>query len=144
MELEALLKLIDELVAAGEEVTVADRDGYSPRTQMVLDRAREMADRFDSERIGTEHLLLAIIKEGDCAASRLLNTMGANPQKLFVDILAAMGEDPAQYREEIQRGRNEEATLTPTLDQYSRDLTAMARAGRLDPVSYTHLRAHET
>lgn len=134
VELEALLKLIDELVAAGEEVTVADRDGYSPRTQMVLDRAREMADRFDSERIGTEHLLLAIIKEGDCAASRLLNTMGANLQKLFVDILAAMGEDPAQYREEIQRGRNEEATLTPTLDQYSRDLTAMARAGRLDPV----------
>ena len=134
VELEALLKLIDELVAAGEEVTVADRDGYSPRTQMVLDRAREMADRFDSERIGTEHLLLAIIKEGDCAASRLLNTMGANPQKLFVDILAAMGEEPAQYREEIQRGRNEEATLTPTLDQYSRDLTAMARAGRLDPV----------
>ena len=134
VELEALLKLIDELVAAGEEVTVADRDGYSPRTQMVLDRAREMADRFDSERIGTEHLLLAIIKEGDCADSRLLNTMGANPQKLFVDILAAMGEDPAQYREEIQRGRNEEATLTPTLDQYSRDLTAMARAGRLDPV----------
>ena len=134
VELEALLKLIDELVAAGEEVTVADRDGYSPRTQMVLDRAREMADRFDSERTGTEHLLLAIIKEGDCAASRLLNTMGANPQKLFVDILAAMGEDPAQYREEIQRGRNEEATLTPTLDQYSRDLTAMARAGRLDPV----------
>ena len=134
VELEALLKLIDELVAAGEEVTVADRDGYSPRTQMVLDRAREMADRFDSERIGTEHLLLAIIKEGDSAASRLLNTMGANPQKLFVDILAAMGEDPAQYREEIQRGRNEEATLTPTLDQYSRDLTAMARAGRLDPV----------
>lgn len=134
VELEALLKLIDELVAAGEEVTVADRDGYSPRTQMVLDRAREMADRFDSEWIGTEHLLLAIIKEGDCAASRLLNTMGANPQKLFVDILAAMGEDPAQYREEIQRGRNEEATLTPTLDQYSRDLTAMARAGRLDPV----------
>ena len=134
VELEALLKLIDELVAAGEEVTVADRDGYSPRTHIVLDRAREMADRFDSERIGTEHLLLAIIKEGDCAASRLLNTMGANPQKLFVDILAAMGEDPAQYREEIQRGRNEEATLTPTLDQYSRDLTAMARAGRLDPV----------
>ena len=67
VELEALLKLIDELVAAGEEVTVADRDGYSPRTQMVLDRAREMADRFDSERIGTEHLLLAIIKEVDYA-----------------------------------------------------------------------------
>ena len=134
VELEALLKLIDELVAAGEEVTVADRDGYSPRTQMVLDRAEEMAERFESDEIGTEHLLLAMIKEGDCAASRLLNTMGANPQKLFVDVLAAMGEDPAQYREEIQRGKSEGATLTPTLDQYSRDLTAMARAGLLDPV----------
>ena len=131
--LEELLKLIDELVAAGEEVAVADRDGYSPRTQMVLDRAQEMADRFACEKVGTEHLLLAIVKEGDCAASRLLNTMGANPQKLFVDILAAMGEDPAQYREEIQRGRNS-ASLTPVLDQYSRDLTAMAKSGRLDPV----------
>jgi ATP-dependent Clp protease ATP-binding subunit ClpC len=61
--------------------------------------------------------------------------MGANPQKLFVDILAAMGEDPAQYRDEIQRGKNEAAgTNTPTLDKYSRDLTAMARAGMLDPV----------
>lgn len=131
--LDALLKLIDELVAAGEEVAVADRDGYSPRTQMVLDRAQEMADRFACEKVGTEHLLLAIVKEGDCAASRLLNTMGANPQKLFVDILAAMGEDPAQYREEIQRGRSS-ASLTPVLDQYSRDLTAMAKNGLLDPV----------
>ena len=131
--LDALLKLIDELVAAGENVAVADRDGYSPRTQMVLDRAQEMAERFACEKVGTEHLLLAIVKEGDCAASRLLNTMGANPQKLFVDILAAMGEDPAQYREEIQRGRSS-ASLTPVLDQYSRDLTAMAKNGLLDPV----------
>ena len=135
VELETLQKLIDELVAAGEEVAVADRDGYSPRTQMVLDRAQAIAERFDSEAVGTEHLLLSIIKEGDCAAARLLNTMGVNPQKLFVDILAAMGEDPAQYRDEIQRGRSDSgSTLTPTLDQYSRDLTAMARAGLLDPV----------
>ena len=76
-----------------------------------------------------------MIKEGDCAACRLLNTMGANPQKLFVDILGAMGEDPARYRDEIQRGRaDNSASLTPTLDQYSRDLTALARAGMLDPV----------
>lgn len=135
VELEQLQQLIDELVAIGEDVVVSDRDGYSPRTQMVLDRADEIADRFSSERTGTEHLLLSIVKEGDCAASRLLNTMGVNPQKLFVDILAAMGEDPAQYREEIQRGRIEGgSSSTPTLDQYSRDLTALARAGMLDPV----------
>jgi ATP-dependent Clp protease ATP-binding subunit ClpC len=135
VELDTLLNLIEELVSTGDEVVVEDRDGYSPRTQMVLDRAAEMAERFDSEEVGTEHLLLAIVKEGDCAASRLLNTMGVNPQKLFVDILAAMGEDPSQYREEIQRGRGDASgSSTPTLDQYSRDLTAMAAAGLLDPV----------
>ena len=135
VELGTLQQMIEELISTGDEVTVEERDGYSPRTQMVLDRADELAERFQSEATGTEHLLLAIVKEGDCAASRLLNTMGVNPQKLFVDILAAMGEDPAQYREEIQHSKGEQTTsATPTLDQYSRDLTAMARAGLLDPV----------
>ena len=135
IELDKLLELINELVALGDEVAVMDRDGETPRTQAVLERASEIAERFECDEIGTEHLLLSIIKEGDCAACRLLNTMGANPQKLFVDILGAMGEDPAQYRDEIQRGKNDNsASLTPTLDQYSRDLTALARAGMLDPV----------
>ena len=135
IELDKLLELINELVAPGEEIAVLDRDGETPRTQAVLERAEEVAERFDCDEIGTEHLLLSMIKEGDCAACRLLNTMGANPQKLFVDILGAMGEDPARYRDEIQRGRaDNSASLTPTLDQYSRDLTALARAGMLDPV----------
>ena len=135
IELDKLLELINELVAPGEEIAVLDRDGETPRTQAVLERAEEIAERFDCDEIGTEHLLLSMIKEGDCAACRLLNTMGANPQKLFVDILGAMGEDPARYRDEIQRGRADNgASLTPTLDQYSRDLTALARAGMLDPV----------
>ena len=135
IELDKLLELINELVAPGENIAVLDRDGETPRTQAVLERAEEIAERFDCDEIGTEHLLLSMIKEGDCAACRLLNTMGANPQKLFVDILGAMGEDPARYRDEIQRGRaDNSASLTPTLDQYSRDLTALARAGMLDPV----------
>ena len=135
IELDKLLELINELVAPGEEIAVLDRDGETPRTQAVLERAEEIAERFDCDEIGTEHLLLSMIKEGDCAACRLMNTMGANPQKLFVDILGAMGEDPARYRDEIQRGRaDNSASLTPTLDQYSRDLTALARAGMLDPV----------
>ena len=74
------------------------------------------------------------MKEGDCAACRLLNTMGASIQKLFIDILGAMGEDPAKFRDEIQRGRGNAASSTPTLDQYSRDLTELAREGLLDPV----------
>lgn len=135
IELDKLLELINELVAPGEDIAVLDRDGETPRTQAVLERAEEIAERFDCDEIGTEHLLLSMIKEGDCAACRLLNTMGANPQKLFVDILGAMGEDPARYRDEIQRGRaDNSASLTPTLDQYSRDLTALTRAGMLDPV----------
>ena len=135
IELDKLLELINELVAPGEDIAVLDRDGETPRTQAVLERAEEIAERFDCDEIGTEHLLLSMIKEGDCAACRLLNTMGANPQKLFVDILGAMGEDPTRYRDEIQRGRaDNSASLTPTLDQYSRDLTALARAGMLDPV----------
>ena len=135
VELDKLLELINELVAPGDETAVMDRDGETPRTEAVLERASEIAERFGCEEIGTEHLLLSVIKEGDCAACRLLNTMGVNPQKLFVDILGAMGEDPARYRDEIQRGRGDNsASLTPTLDQYSRDLTALARAGMLDPV----------
>ncbi len=134
IELDNLLQLIQDLVSAGEEIEVLDRDGYTPRTQAILDRASETAERFGCEEIGTEHLLLAIMKEGDCAACRLLNTMGASIQKLFIDILGAMGEDPAKFRDEIQRGRGNASSSTPTLDQYSRDLTELAQEGLLDPV----------
>ena len=99
IEFNNLLQLIQDLVSAGEEIEVLDRDGYTPRTQAILDRASETAERFGCEEIGTEHLLLAIMKEGDCAACRLLNTMGASIQKLFIDILGAMGEDPAKFRD---------------------------------------------
>ena len=136
VELDKLIQMIKELISPGEDVLVADRDGMSPRTQMVVNRAEEEAERFDSEEIGTEHLLLALLTEGDCAASRLLNTMEINVQKLIMDTVTAMGENPAKYREELQKGRKspQGAVSTPTLDQYSRDLTEMAREGCLDPV----------
>ena len=136
VELDKLIQMIKELISPGEDVLVADRDGMSPRTQMVVNRAEEEAERFDSEEIGTEHLLLALLTEGDCAASRLLNTMEINVQKLIMDTITAMGENPAKYREELQKGRKspQGAVSTPTLDQYSRDLTEMAREGCLDPV----------
>ena len=134
VELSKLLQMIEELISTGENTLVAEKDGYSPRTQHILAKAQEEANRLGYEKIGTEHLLLSIVKEGDCAASRLLNTMGVSLQKLFTDILNAMGEDPAKYREEYTRSRKTNGSLTPTLDQYSRDLTEMAAAGLLDPV----------
>lgn len=132
---EKLQKMIEELISPDVEVMVKERDGDSPRTQRILERASEEAEYFDADKIGTEHILLALIKEGDCAAARLLNTMGVQTQRLYVEILSAMGEDPNDYKDEITRmGSGDTVTSTPTLDQYSRDLTEMARNGLLDPV----------
>lgn len=136
VELSKLLQMIEELISTGEETLVVERDGYSPRTQRILDKSEEDARRFGYDEVGTEHILLAIMKEGDCAASRLLHTMGVNPQKLFTDVLGAMGEDPSKYREEYGKAYDNarKGAGTPTLDKYSRDLTELAADGLLDPV----------
>jgi len=136
VELSKLLSMIEELISIDADIVVAERDGYSPRAQHILVKAKEESHKLGYESIGTEHILLAIIKEGDCAASRLLNTLGVNLQKLFTDVIGAMGEDPAKYREEFSKSRKaaQSGSATPTLDQYSRDLTEMAADGLLDPV----------
>ena len=136
VELSKLLSMIEELISIDADIVVAERDGYSPRAQHILAKAKEESHKLGYESIGTEHVLLAIIKEGDCAASRLLNTLGVNLQKLFTDVIGAMGEDPAKYREEFSKSRKaaQSGSATPTLDQYSRDLTEMAADGLLDPV----------
>lgn len=135
VEEEKLMQLIEDLIAPSSDVMLMDRDGYSPKTQKVLERAQSEAERFHSQQVGTEHLLIALIKEIDCAASRLLNTMGVSGQKLYVDILVAMGEDASQYKDEINgRAAKKAKNATATLDRYSRDLTELARNGELDPV----------
>ena len=91
--------------------------------------------RFKAAQIGTEHLLIAILREGDCVASRLLNTIGVSIQKVYIDLLAAMGEDAPAVKEEMQGARTgRRGNATPTLDSYSRNLTKMAAEGKLDPV----------
>ena len=134
VEYDKLISMIEDLISPGDNIEVMDRDGYSPRTQRVLERASEEADRFECNEIGTEHLLMAIVLQGDCAAARLLNTMGVNSQKMFIDILGAMGEDPSAYRDLMKSYGTSYNSATPVLDQYSRDLTDMAEAGLLDPV----------
>lgn len=137
VELEKIVELIEELIAPAAEIAIAEPDGYSPRTKKVLENAEKEAVRFHADAIGTEHILIAMIKESDCVASRLLNTLSVNMQKVFVDTLIAMGEDANLYREEFQNGRpgkKKSSEGTPTLDQYSRDLTRLAKEGELDPV----------
>ena len=136
VEYDKVLELIEELIAPGNAVAVLE-DGLSPRAAHVLEVSKAEAARFHSEKIGTEHLLIAMIKETECVASRLLNTLSVNVQKMYVDILIAMGEDVSQYKDEFQNGKpgkRKNAEGTPSLDQFSRDLTELARDGKLDPV----------
>ena len=136
VEYDKVLELIEELIAPGNAVAVLE-DGLSPRAAHVLEVSKAEAARFHSEKIGTEHLLIAMIKETECVASRLLNTLSVNVQKMYVDTLIAMGEDVSQYKDEVQNGKpgkRKNAEGTPSLDQFSRDLTELARDGKLDPV----------
>ena len=133
---ERLMEMIRKLIAPEESnVLTADRAEYTPRAARMLEGAVEEADDLRSEKIGTEHLLLAMLREVDCMGTRLLHTMGVNIRKLQNEVLSAMGEEVANPRDNGNaRSRNEAATGTPTLDQYSRDLTEMARQGVMDPV----------
>ena len=129
-----LKEMIKDLIAPESSVLIAERDGYSPRAQSILDEAHRQADRFHSDKTGTEHILLALLKEGENVAVRLLNTMGISVQKLYVDVLVAMGEDGALYKEDLGKRQSRKRNGSSTLEQYSRDLTALAREGKLDPV----------
>lgn len=134
---ERILELIENLIAPSGNVITADAEGYSPRTLRVLENAAKEAERFKNEKVGTEHLLIALIKEADCAAVRLLNTLGVNLQRLYVETLTAMGEDVSLHKDEFQNGKlakKKNLEATPTLNQYSRDLTQLAKEGGLDPV----------
>ena len=133
VDYDKLIQMIKDLISPGEGVAMAEKSGMTPRAEGVLERAQEIAEHLGYDEVGTEHILMAIISQGDCAAARLLNTMNVNMQKMYVDILTAIGEDPARYREELQKSRAG-ASQTPTLDQYSRDLTELAENGELDPV----------
>lgn len=135
-----LLELISRLIAPPDtsDTAVEERTPeYSPRALKLLENAHKEAEAFRSGQTGTEHLLLAMLKETDCVATRLLHTMGIPIQKLFSEVWTAMGLDEEAVSEEFQNlrgGRQRQFSSTPILDQYSRDLTALAAEGRLDPV----------
>lgn len=135
VEEDRVMELVSQLIAPNPAVQTADRAAYTPRARRVIENSYREAVRFKAVQIGTEHILIAILREGDCVASRLLNTIGVNIQKLYIDLLAAMGEDAPAVKEELQGGKaGRRGNATPTLDSYSRNLTQMAAEGRLDPV----------
>ena len=131
--LQQVLDMIQELIAFEGGTSLKEREGYSPRAKRILEEAHRQAARFGQKETGTEHLLMAIIKEGENVAFRLLNTLGVNVQKIYADTLVAIGQDGNLYKEDLGKrmpGREKGSALA----QYSKDLTVMAREGRLDPV----------
>ncbi|MBQ2801876.1 MAG: ATP-dependent Clp protease ATP-binding subunit [Lachnospiraceae bacterium] len=134
---DALLELMEQLIVPEGNVGLLDKEGFTPRAEKVLEAANREAERFKANKIGTEHLLIAMVKEADSVATKLLITLGINLQKVYVDTLAAMGQEVNLYREDFQNGRlvkKKEKEATPTLNQYSRDLTMLAKEQKLDPV----------
>ncbi|MDO5381800.1 MAG: ATP-dependent Clp protease ATP-binding subunit [Eubacteriales bacterium] len=133
---EKLINLVYQLIAPDNVVSVKEPMGYTPRVRRILEGAIKEAARFNSADIGTEHILIAVIKETDSVAARLLNTMGVSIKKIYADLLTAMGENTSRLNEDFHNGKlvGKDKKSTQTLDQYSRDLTELARLGKLDPV----------
>ncbi len=132
---ERVLALIEKLIAPASPVQTEERGGYSPKADRILENSYREAVQFKSALIGTEHILIAMLKDSECSAARLLATMNVNFQRMYVDLLASMGADTSRYKDELDgRARGRGKSATPTLDAYSRDLTALAKEGKLDPV----------
>ena len=128
---EQMEKAMDILVSAPEAAKKERKHlEYSPRLRYILEESQNEAAQLASEKVGTEHLLLAMLKDGDCVATRMLMTLNVNIQKLFQDLLLAAGIDPKEYMENQKDGE----TVGGIIDQYSTDLTQEAREGKLDPV----------
>jgi len=133
---DKFMELVNKLLTPGN-VAVGSADNMTPRAKKVIALAANEAYRLNSQKIGTEHILIALLKEGDSIAIRLLNTIGVNLQKMYIDILTALGLDISQARNDYanyKNSGNSSKSQTPTLDLYSRDLTEYAKTGRLDPV----------
>ena len=130
----AIDELIKKQISPDSEVVLMERDGYTPKMEEILALADEEAAAMRADKIGTEHMLIALIKDVDNLAVRILNTLGVNIQKLYVDVLIAIGEDVNKYKEQIQNSRQGASVNPSFIDKYSRDLTALAQENKLDPV----------
>ncbi len=126
-----ILKIVDELVSPAEEVSVVHHPKLSPRLECILAESQEEAEKERADRIGTEHLLLALLKDVECVATRMLITLNLNIQKMLQEVLSVMGINPKEYQEEMQQAHGRRNGI---LEQYGTDLTEQAEEGRLDPV----------
>ena len=131
VEEERILHLMDELIAPSDDMLGGKNPRQSPRLEYILENSEKEARRLHTSGVGTEHLLLSMIRDVDCVATRILITLNINLQKIFQDIMGAAGLDPKEYQEELQE---ESKSGSSMIEQYCTDMTARAEAGKLDPV----------
>lgn len=126
-----ILKVIGELISPSEEIAFEGRPEQSPRLDYLLENSRREAERFQSSEIGTEHMLMAIVRDSECVAARILTTLNISLTKIYQEILEAAGIDPSEFAEEDGGSRRGQPGM---LEQYCTDLTEKAADGKLDPV----------
>ena len=128
---EKLLKLMDELVAPNKKTEKRQKPKESPRFQYILEDSAREAAHFHMDIVGTEHILVAIIRDLDCVAAKMLITLNVSLQKMMQDIFVAAGIDPKAYQDELQDGLRGNGGA---VEQFCKDLTAEAEEGKLDPI----------
>lgn len=126
-----ILKVIGELISPTDEVVFEGKAERSPRLEYLLENSRREAERFQASEVGTEHMLMAIVRDSECVAARILTTLNISLTKIYQDIFEAAGIDPAEFSEEAGSGRRGQPGM---LEQYCTDLTEKAADGKLDPV----------
>ena len=131
VETEKIMQLMDELIAPREEMPASQKPKESPRLRYILANSEKEAHRLRTAEVGTEHLLLSMIRDVDCVAARILITLNISLQKLLKDILNASGVDPKDYQDELQEESRGSGSV---IEQYCTDMTARAEEGKQDPV----------
>ncbi|HCS74592.1 MAG TPA: hypothetical protein DIW17_12055 [Clostridiales bacterium] len=128
-DIEKIREQIESLVGKGN-YNFTEGFGYTPRTKRIMELSFHEARNLGHNYVGTEHLLLALIREGEGVAARVLKDSGVDLQQAREQILNLLKEEGA----ESHQGGSRKKSQSPTLDQYGRDLTEMAAEGKLDPV----------
>lgn len=126
---EDVRKVVGELVSRVGDEPFSGRPKESPRLKFILEEGQKMAERFRMPEVGTEHLLLAIVRDTDCVAARILITLNINLQKIMQDCLTTIGENPKALSD-----RGDGTGKGSVLEQFCTDLNALAEDGKLDPV----------
>ena len=131
----SIQRVIKELVAPVGSVARKQTPKQSPKLQYVINNSKNIAAKFQTKKIGTEHLLLALMQETDSVATRILTTLNINLNKLYMDIIAATGADAKEFMEEPIGGEHGEGKKNESIfAQFGTDLTELAKEGKLDPV----------